>query len=128
MVQYPPAKERPVELDYGLLKQALRDVLDEEGASDPPLARKFRGGTLVLKPADASLKPKEIPIEEFFKKVVRVRDQLRVLEQKINGHDGLDAADKKTLQAYLTRSYGTLTSFNVLFQEKADTFVGQRSK
>ena len=92
------------------------------------MAKKFRGGTLIMRPADSSLQPKEIPLEEFFKKVVRVRDQLRVLEQKVNSHPKLDNADKKTLQGYLTRAYGTLTSFNVLFQEKDDTFVGQRSK
>ena len=118
----------PVNFDYGQLKQALREVLAEEGASDPPMASKFQGGTLILRPGDSSLQSKEIPLEEFFKKVVRVRDQLRVLEQKVNGHSKLDAADKKALQGYLTRAYGTLTSFNILFQERADTFVGQRSK
>jgi hypothetical protein len=117
-----------VDIDYGVLKQALRDVLDEQGASDPPMAKKFRGGTLQLRPADSSLQPREIPIEEFFKKVVRVRDQLRVLEQKVNGHDGLSAEDKKVLQAYVTRAYGTLTSFNLLFQERDDQFRGQKSK
>jgi hypothetical protein len=115
-----------VEIDYGQLKQALREVLEEQGASDPPMARKFRGGTLVMRPADTGLQSKEIPLEDFFKKVVRVRDQLRVLEQKVNGHPKLDGGDKKTLQAYLTRAYGTLTSFNVLFQNKEDTFHGQR--
>ncbi len=115
-----------MDIDYGQLKQALREVLEEQGASDPPIAKKFFGGTLVMRPLDSSLQSKEIPIEEFFKKVVRVRDQLRVLEQKVNGHDKLDAEDKKVLQAYLTRAYGTLTSFNVLFQDRADNFVGQK--
>ena len=117
-----------MEIDYGQLKQALREVLDEQGASDAPIAQKFQGGSFVLRPQDSSLQPREIPIEEFFKKVVRVRDQLRVLEQKINGHSKLDAEDKKVMQGYLTRAYGTLTSFNLLFQEKADQFVGQRSR
>lgn len=120
--------EDQVEIDYGQLKQALREVLDEQGASDPEMARKFQGGTLVMRPQDSSLQSREIPIEEFFKKVVRVRDQLRVLEQKINGHGKLDAEDKKVMQAYLTRAYGTLTSFNLLFQDKDDTFMGQRGK
>jgi hypothetical protein len=115
-----------VEIDYGQLKQALRDVLDEQGASDPPMSRKFRGGTLIMRPEDKSLQAKEVPLEDFFKKVVRVRDQIRVLEQKINSHPKLDANDKKTLQGYLTRAYGTLTSFNVLFQNKEDTFQGHR--
>jgi hypothetical protein len=120
--------EDRVDIDYGQLKQALRDVLDEQGASDPPMAAKFRGGTFIMRPEDSSLQPREIPIEEFFKKVVRVRDQLRVLEQKLNGHGKLDAEDKKVMQGYLTRAYGTLTSFNLLFQDKADFFVGQRAK
>lgn len=117
-----------MEIDYGQLKQALREVLDEQGASDPPMSAKFQGGTLVMRPEDSSLQSREIPIQEFFKKVVRVRDQLRVLEQKINGHDKLDAEDKKVMQGYLTRAYGTLTSFNILFQDKADQFRGQRGK
>ena len=118
-----------MEIDYGLLKQALRDVLCEEGvASDPPMSAKFYGGTLLLKPKDSSLQPKEIPIDEFFKKVVRVRDQLRVLEQKINGHEKLDADDKRVFQGYITRSYGTLTTFNLLFSEKADWFRGQKAR
>lgn len=118
-----------MELDYGQLKQALRDVLAEQGvSSDPPLANRFRGGTLVLKPADGSLSPKEIPIEDFFGKVVRVRDQLRVLEQKINNHDKLSDDERNQLQGYVTRCYGSLTTFNLLFQEKADQFRGQKGK
>lgn len=125
----PGRTEDPVEIDYGQLKQALRDVLADEGvvgAAD--LATRFHGGTLILKPQDDSLQSRELPIEDFFKKIVRVRDQLRVLEQKINNHDSLDADDKRVLQGYITRSYGTLTTFNVLFQDKQDHFVGQRSK
>ncbi|RMG06722.1 MAG: hypothetical protein D6731_25095 [Planctomycetota bacterium] len=117
-----------MDIDYGMLKQALREVLAEEGASDSPLAKRFRGGTLELRPADPSLQSRELPLEEFFKKVVRVRDALRVLEQKINGHERLGPEDKKVLQGYITRAYGTLTSFNLLFQEKDDHFRGQRGK
>lgn len=118
-----------MELDYGQLKQALRDVLADEGiVGAPELAHRFQGGTLVIKPRDESLQAREVPIEEFFKKVVRVRDQLRVLEQKINGHPKLDAEERRTLQGYITRAYGTLTTFNILFQDKGDHFVGQRGK
>ena len=117
------------EIDYGLLKEALREVLAEEGvASDPPMAQKFLGGALLIKPRDANLQAKEVPLEDFFKKVVRVRDQLRVLEQKVNSLDKLDAEERRTLQGYITRAYGTLTTFNVLFAEKDDWFVGQKSK
>ena len=118
-----------MELDYGQLKEALREVLSEEGASsDPPLALRFRGGTLVLKPSDASQQPKEVPLEDFFKKIVRVRDQLRVLEQKINGHPKLEDEERRVLQGYVTRCYGTLTTFNLLFADKGDWFVGQKGK
>ncbi len=118
-----------MDIDYGQLKQALRDVLEEQGvASDPEMSPKYVGGRLLIHPRDDSLKPKEIPLDDFFKKVVRVRDQLRVLEQKLNNHDKLSDDDKRVLQGYLTRSYGTLTTFNVLFADKTDWFVGQKSK
>lgn len=118
-----------MEIDYGQLKQALRDVLADEGViGAPELAARFHGGNLILKPQDETLQSRELPIEDFFKKVVRVRDQLRVLEQKINGHDKLDADERRVLQGYITRCYGTLTTFNILFQDKQDHFVGQRGK
>lgn len=118
-----------MEIDYGQLKQALREVLAEQGAtSDPELAARFQGGALVIKPRDASQKEKEVPIEEFFKKIVRVRDQLRVLEQKVNSTEGLTPEDRSTMQGYITRSYGTLTTFNQLFADKDDWFVGQKTK
>jgi hypothetical protein len=115
------------EIDYGLLKRALREVLDED-VGDAEIAPKFANGTLVIKPSSADLQAKEVPIREFFKKVVRVRDQLRVLEQKINAHDGLTAEDKAVMQGYITRCYGTLTTFNVLFHDERDRFVGQKGK
>ncbi len=116
-----------MEIDYGMLKQALRDVLDEGTDAGTELATRFRGGTLVIKPKDASLQPKEVPIEDFFRKIVRLRDNLRLLEQKVNNHPKLEAEDRRTLQGYVTKCYGTLTTFNLLFQEKADQFVGQKS-
>lgn len=113
-------------LSYELIKQALREVLDS--GSEATLTKKFSGGKVLIQPAKAELQAKEIPIDEFFKKVIRVRDQLRVLEQKINNHDSLSSADKATFQSYITRSYGALTSFNILFKDKDDHFKGQSSK
>ncbi|MBD0776461.1 hypothetical protein HPE56_01540 [Maribacter sp. ANRC-HE7] len=92
------------------------------------LASKWKGGSLVLKPGEASLSDKEIPIDTFFHKIVMVRDRIRVMEQKINASKNLDDQEKVDLQQYITRIYGSLTSFNVLFQNKSDHFVGDRTK
>lgn len=89
---------------------------------------KWKGGKLVLQPSDTSLAAKEIPIDTFFHKIVMVRDRIRVMEQKINSSKTLDDQDKIDLQQYITRIYGSLTTFNVLFKEKEDYFVGERSK
>lgn len=91
-----------------------------------PIADKYKGGTIILKPADASLKPYELPIDKFFQKIIMVRDRLRVMEQRINASD-LDAQGKVDLQQYITRIYGSLTSFNILFKSNTHNFVGQRS-
>jgi hypothetical protein len=117
-----------VEIDYGLLKRALREVLEEAAPGAPEIMPRFANGTLVLKPKDPTTQPKELPIKEFFSKIVRLRDQLRVLEQKINGHEKLSAEDKSIMQGYITRCYGTLTTFNILFREERDRFVGQKGK
>lgn len=92
------------------------------------IADKWKGGTIVLQPADTNLSSKEIPIDTFFHKIVMVRDRLRVMEQKINSSNNLDDQEKIDLQQYITRIYGSLTTFNVLFKEKEDYFVGEKSK
>jgi hypothetical protein len=91
-----------------------------------PLGDRWQKGTMILQPADKTLKPKEIPIEDFFHKIVMLRDRLRVMEQQINAHKGLSDEDKVNLQQYITRIYGTLTTFNVLFRNKEQWFVGEK--
>ena len=91
-----------------------------------PLGDRWTGGTLLLQPKDSTQKPKEIPVEVFFHKIVMTRDRLRVLEQQINSHKILSDADKVNLQQYITRVYGSLTTFNVLFRNKEDWFVGEK--
>jgi hypothetical protein len=93
-----------------------------------PLGDRWQKGTMILQPADKSLKPKEIPIEDFFHKIVMLRDRIRVMEQQINAHKVLTDEDKVNLQQYITRIYGSLTTFNVLFRNKEQWFVGDSSK
>jgi hypothetical protein len=91
-----------------------------------PLGDKWSGGVILIQPADKSLKPKEIPIADFFHKVVMLRDRLRVLEQNINSNKKLSDEDKVNMQQYITRCYGSLTTFNVLFKNKEHWFVGEK--
>lgn len=91
------------------------------------LGDRWQGGTMILQPADKTLKPKEIPIEDFFHKIVMLRDRVRVMEQQINAHKKLTEEDKVNLQQYITRIYGSLTTFNVLFKNKEQWFVGEKS-
>lgn len=91
-----------------------------------PLGEKWIGGTMLLQPADKNLKPKEIPVDDFFHKIVMLRDRLRVLEQNINSSKKLSDEEKVNIQQYITRCYGSLTTFNVLFKDKEHWFVGEK--
>lgn len=90
------------------------------------LGDRWQGGMMLLQPKDSSLKPKEIPIDAFFHKIVMLRDRMRVLEQQINAHKKLSDEDKINLQQYITRVYGSLTTFNVLFKNKEHWFIGEK--
>jgi len=110
-----------------LVQQTVEAAIQKLGLEKPDsapvrLAPRWHRGRLVMHPADPALQTKELPLETFFHKVVMVRDNLRVLEQKINSQDKLSDGEKVELQQYITRSYGSLTSFNLLFKEKEDHF------
>lgn len=91
-----------------------------------PLGERWEKGTMILQPADKTLKSKELPIEDFFHKIVMLRDRLRVLEQNINSNKNLSDEEKVNIQQYITRCYGSLTTFNVLFKNKEQWFVGEK--
>jgi hypothetical protein len=109
-------------------ERALTKILKHFNAvqEEVELGDKWIGGHLLLRPAEATLKEKEIPIESFFHKIVMARDRLRVMEQRINASN-LSDEEKVNLQQYITKIYGSLTSFNLLFKYKEDYFVGEKS-
>ena len=117
-------------ISFSEVEQSLISILRRwsDVSQVTPIADKWKGGSLILKPGDANLADKEVPIDAFFHKIVMVRDRIRVMEQKINASGNLDDQEKVDLQQYLTRIYGSLTTFNVLFKNKSDFFVGEKSK
>ncbi|MFN8295620.1 MAG: hypothetical protein U0T69_05460 [Chitinophagales bacterium] len=107
------------------IRKVLESIVEPltEPIEDCKIAEKWEGGSLIMQPKDTSLQSKEVPIEGFFHKIVMTRDRLRVMEQKINASKISDA-EKVELQQYITRIYGSLTTFNVLFRFKDDYFKG----
>ncbi len=122
-------EEIGIDMNQDEFRQVLRQVLREElGVSHVRMGDRWIGGELVLKPGKSDTQEKRVPLDQFFHKIVMMRDKLRVLEQKINGHDGLSAQDKVQLQQYVTGCYGTLTTFNLLFADRDEAFAGAASK
>lgn len=124
----PESVTEEIETNAELEKSILRILRLWNGIGEPvALGDRWKGGTMILQPGDNSLKPKELPIEAFFHKIVMLRDRLRVMEQQINAHKLMSDEEKVNLQQYITRIYGSLTTFNVLFKNKEDWFVGDKS-
>lgn len=122
-----PAK---AEVSLNELEKSIKKVLAQFDAipETVELGNKWVDGSLILKPGEIGMKEKEMSIDTFFHKIVMVRDRLRVMEQRINGSENLSDEEKVNLQQYITRIYGSLTSFNVLFKNKEDQFIGEKSK
>ena len=125
-------EEIPVEtaVSFSDMEKALAKILKawSDVSEIIPIADKWDGGTLTISSKDDSINPKIIPIDTFFHKIVMVRDRIRVMEQRINAHKGLSESEKIDLQQYITRIYGSLTTFNILFKYKDHNFIGARTK
>ena len=115
-------------VSFSEVEQSLISILRKwsDTSSITPIADKWKKGTLILEPGDTNLTSKTIPIDTFFHKIVMVRDRVRVMEQKINSSKTLEDQDKVDLQQYITRIYGSLTTFNVLFKVKSQHFSGSK--
>lgn len=117
-------------LNLDTLNELFNFLLDKKGllTESVEMAEKWEGGTLNMVPGREGLQGKEVPIDIFFHKIVMVRDRLRVLEQNINSHSKLTDAEKVDLQQYITKAYGSLTTFNILFDDKEQYFKGSSTK
>jgi len=112
-----------------MTRDELMEIFREAaGEVDVPLAPKWEGGVIQIIPGKRELQAKELPIDALFHKVVMIRDRLRSLEQRINAHPKLSDAEKVELQQYITRIYGSLTSFNLLFRDRGDHFLGAKGE
>jgi hypothetical protein len=111
------------------VEQSLLSILKKWNGLGEPVAigDKWKGGNMKLVPGQAGLAHKDVPIDVFFHKIVMLRDRLRVMEQKINASN-LEEIEKVELQQYITRIYGSLTTFNILFKSQSDYFVGEKTK
>jgi hypothetical protein len=110
-----------------VVQEAVEATIQRLGLEKPEsvvelLGARWHKGRAVLHPADPTLQTKEVPLDIFFHKVVMIRNNLRVLEQKINAHAQLTDGEKVDMQQYITRCYGSLATFNLLFKEKEDQF------
>tara|TARA_R110002049_G_C8986651_1_gene548727 strand:+ start:26 stop:547 length:522 start_codon:yes stop_codon:yes gene_type:complete len=121
------AEDEVDSISFFEVEQSLKSILKKwsDVSEVITIADKWKGGKLIMEPGDTNLQGKELPIDTFFHKITMVRDRLRVMEQKINSSN-LEEQEKIDLQQYITRSYGSLTSFNVLFKLKSQQFVGQK--
>jgi len=124
----PQAAIRGLDLPLAqFVQQTVDTTIQKLGLEKPDsvvgiLGSRWHKGKVVLHPADPTLQTKEVSLEMFFHKIVGMRNQLRVLEQKINSHEKLDDSEKIDMQQYITRCYGSMTTFNLLFKEKEDQF------
>jgi hypothetical protein len=128
VVEALPAEEA---VSFSEAEKALAKILRAWSGTNletVPMSDRWNNGKLILQPADSGLKSSEVPIETFFHKIVMMRDRLRVLEQQINAHKVLTDEEKVNLQQYITRCYGSMTTFNTLFRNREDYFVGESSK
>jgi hypothetical protein len=118
-----------MDVTWDEIKSAFREVLEQEmGVGKCAIAPRWDRGKMILQPFDSSQQSKEMPVNVFFKKIIGVRERLRVLEQKINNSPTLPNEEKLEIEQLITRAYGSLTTFNFLFRDEEDRFTGQKGE
>lgn len=124
VISSPETEHGASNIDLKAIEEVIAHVLDKYASLNEvvELGERWTGGEMILKPGKEGLPSKSIPIETFFHKIVMARDRLRVLEQNINSHSKLTDEEKVHLQQYISRIYGSFTTFNILFKNKEDQF------
>ena len=112
--------------DVRRIVQAFRAVLNADASITGTISDRWAGGQVIFKPGKTDTQDKVVAIDNVFKKIVSVRERLRVLEQRINAHPKLDDTDRLQLQEYISRAYGSLTTFNFLFADPDDHFASSK--
>ncbi len=110
-------------MDSFEIRQLARAIVAEmDSAHSAELAQKWEDGSVFFMPGHSDAKEHEIPIKKIMHKIVMIRDNLRVLEQQINANQNLSESEKLKYQGYITKCYGSLTSFNFMFRSEEDKF------
>ncbi len=85
------------------------------------LGAKWVGGSVVVRtPNDGE--GHTFSIDLLFDRICRLKKRFRELEHALKQHPKLSQDDKSTLLDYVSKCYGTLTTFNALFRHREDWF------
>lgn len=115
------------ELLYELVTEAVSDALEKEaGGGAIRISNRLSEGSVIFRDPNGK-DVKVVPARTVFKKITSLREKMRVLEQRVNNHPALSDKEKAELQVYITRCYGSMTTFNFLFRDDKDQFKGSSS-
>ncbi|MCP4502307.1 MAG: hypothetical protein GY822_20315 [Deltaproteobacteria bacterium] len=112
--------------DTASIGQSVLAAHLEEYAPLPVLLERFRGGCVrVVVQSSQNEGQKELPIEAFYARLVQLKSSMDALDDAI-ADSSLGDDEKGKIEKDLGGMGGALTTFNVLFRDKADHFRGQK--